>query len=298
MWNPKVFACSHSLSPRRYLLLSLAARSPWERAPSPALHPGAVPTAIWLWSIIWNSHAFEGDTAGAISQHSGGVLSGWGGGGRRTGVGGGGMRGDLAPRAAALIGSVWQIIDLSGKRWKRSHVCECSDCYWLTTQFGDLQTGRGGWQAEEGWRASEAFIPLSLPVCLSYLFLSLPGRAELLAGSQTERERRRVISFRMVGAFFCKHCLKLCRPLWRGRGWRRRWSREWGGGLQWLHSLTASLTKGCNVDGSFEAWMKCLCHVSDMFQDRKWKSFKFLCCFISECDSLCGYTRYKNHCCK
>lgn len=42
---------------------------------SEAFHPGSVPTAIWLWNIIWNSHAFEGDTAGAISQHSGGVLS-------------------------------------------------------------------------------------------------------------------------------------------------------------------------------------------------------------------------------
>lgn len=71
---------------------------------------------------------------------------------------------------------------------------------------------RGGlWQSEEGRRASQAFIPLSLPVCLSYLFLSFPGRA----GSQTEGER--MISFRMVGAFFCKDCLKLYRLLW-GKG--------------------------------------------------------------------------------
>lgn len=39
-----------------------------------------------------------------------------------------------------------------------------------------------------------------------------------------------------------------------------------------------------DVDGSFEAWMKRLCHVSDMFQERKLKSFKFLCQLISEYD--------------
>lgn len=61
-----------------------------------------------------------------------------------------------------------------------------------------------------------------------------------------------------------------------------------GGRRQWLHSLTASLTKRCNVDGSSEAWMKRLCHVSDMFQERKWKSFKFLSRFISECDRQRG----------
>ena len=55
--------------------------SPWERAPLEPFTPGSVPTAIWLWNIIWNSHAFEGDTAGAISQRSGGVLSARGGGG-------------------------------------------------------------------------------------------------------------------------------------------------------------------------------------------------------------------------
>lgn len=51
-----------------------------------------------------------------------------------------------------------------------------------------------------------------LPACLPYLFLCFPGRADLLAGLQTESER--VILFRTVGAFFCKHCLKFYRPLW------------------------------------------------------------------------------------
>lgn len=97
-------------------------------SPSGALHPGSVPTAIWLWNIIWNSHAFEVDTAGAISQHSRGVLSAPGGGGG----------GSLAQPPVALGGSAWQIIDLSGKKWQHGHVCECSDCYRLTTWRGDL----------------------------------------------------------------------------------------------------------------------------------------------------------------
>lgn len=97
-------------------------------SPSRALHPGSVPTAIWLWSIIWNSHAFKVDTAGAISQHSRGVLSGW----RRW------WREVLAQPPAALRGSAWQMGDLCGKKWQQSHVCECSDCYWLTTWLGNL----------------------------------------------------------------------------------------------------------------------------------------------------------------
>lgn len=62
--------------------------------------------------------------------------------------------------------------------------------------------GGGLWQSEEGPRASWAFISsfFFLPVCLSYLFLSFPGRAQLLAGSQTEGER--MISFRTVGGIF------------------------------------------------------------------------------------------------
>lgn len=74
---------------------------------------------------------------------------------------------------------------------------------WKSLEGGSLRRGEG---------ASWAFIPLFLPVCLPYLFLSFPGRADLLAGSQTESER--VILFRTVGAFFCKHCLKFYRPLW------------------------------------------------------------------------------------
>lgn len=88
-------------------------------SPSQVLHPGSVPTAIWLWNIIWNSHAFEGDTAGAISQHAGGFRSACGGGGG----------GDLAQIPVALRGSTWQIIDLSGQKWQHVHDCECSDCY-------------------------------------------------------------------------------------------------------------------------------------------------------------------------
>lgn len=72
------------------------------------------------------------DTAGAISQHSRGVLSALGGGG---GGGGGGV---LAQPPVALRGSAWQIIDLWGKKWQHSHVCECSDCYGLTTWLGNL----------------------------------------------------------------------------------------------------------------------------------------------------------------
>lgn len=87
---------------------------------SQALHPGSVPTAIWLPHMIWNSHAFEGDAAGTISQHSRGVLSAWG---------RGGGEGFLARLLVALRGCTWQIIDLSGKKWQHSHVCECSDCY-------------------------------------------------------------------------------------------------------------------------------------------------------------------------
>lgn len=76
-----------------------------------------------------------------------------------------------------------------------------------------FREGRGGglWQCEQWRRASEAFILLFLPVRLSYLFLSLPGRAESFSRSQTGGER--MISFRTVGAFFCKRCLKLYRPL-------------------------------------------------------------------------------------
>lgn len=41
-------------------------------------------------------------------------------------------------------------------------------------------------------------------------FCLFPGRAGLLTGSQTGGVR--MISFRMVGAFLCEHCLKLYRP--------------------------------------------------------------------------------------
>lgn len=114
------------LSPPHPPLPSQPLLSPWERAPLEPFTPGSVPTAIWLWNIIWNSHAFEGDTAGAISQRSGGVLSARGGGGG----GGEGGGGDFwLGYRLALRGSAWQIIDLSGRRWQQRHVCECSDCY-------------------------------------------------------------------------------------------------------------------------------------------------------------------------
>lgn len=41
--------------------------------------------------------------------------------------------------------------------------------------------------------------------------------------------------------------------------------------------------------------MKCLCHVSDMFRERKWKSFKFLRRLISEYDSVAKLDIKKNH---
>lgn len=93
-------------------------------SPSAALHLGSVPNAIWLWNIIWNSHTFEVDMMGAISQHSQGAWRGGGGMVLLLVVGG-----LLAQPAVALRGSTWQMIDLSGKKWQHRHVCECSDCY-------------------------------------------------------------------------------------------------------------------------------------------------------------------------
>lgn len=53
--------------------------------------------------------------------------------------------------------------------------------------------------SQDGGRAYWAFIPFSVPVCLPYLFLSLPGSEWLFAGSQAESKR--MILFRMVRAF-------------------------------------------------------------------------------------------------
>lgn len=85
-----------------------------------------------------------------------------------------------------------------------------------------FRVGGGGlWQYEERRRATKDFLPFfSSSLCI--LSLSFPGRGGSLTGSQTEDER--MISFRTLGAFFCKHCLILCRPLW---------GREWGGGCVW-----------------------------------------------------------------
>lgn len=73
-------------------------------SPSRALRPGTAPAAIWLWNIIWNSHAFKVDTAGAISQHSRGVLTAPGGGWWTVGSAAGGSPRELL----ANRGSLWK----------------------------------------------------------------------------------------------------------------------------------------------------------------------------------------------
>lgn len=183
-------------------------------SPSPARHSGSAPATIWPQTVIWNSHTLEVDTAGAISQHSRGV---WGGSCKVVVLVV--VAGELlAQTLAAFRGNTWQITDLIGKKWQHSHVCECSDCYWLTTCLGDLWKG----QSEDGGRAHWAFIPFSVPVCLPYLFLSLPGREWLLAGSQAESKR--MILFKKVGASFG---LRLYRPLW----WKEECWWVFGGGV-------------------------------------------------------------------
>lgn len=110
----------------------------------------------------------------------------------------------------------------------------------VTDSQHGLEIFRRG-QSEEGRRASWAFIPLFLPACLPYLFLSFPGRAGLLAGSQTESGR--MILLRRVGALFCKRSLKLYRPLWRkaegtvGYNSCTVWLPRWREDVMWMGAL-------------------------------------------------------------
>lgn len=85
-----------------------------------------------------------------------------------------------------------------------------------------------------------------------------------------------MILFRVVGAFFG---LRLYRPLWGKIG-----ALASPGGVEGVGGTIAaqSLTKRCNVEGRSEAWMKSLCHVSDMFREGKWKSLKFPRGFVAD----------------
>lgn len=132
------------------------------------------------------------DTEGAISQHSRGVLSA---------RGGGGGRGFWLSHRSLSEGVLGKIADLSGRKWQHGYVV---NVLIVTDSQHGLGIFRRG-QPEEGRRACWAFIPLLLPACLPYLFLSFPGRAGLLAGSQTESGRMNLL--RTVGAFFCKQAL-------------------------------------------------------------------------------------------
>lgn len=97
-------------------------------------------------------------------------------------------------------------------------------------------------QSEEGQRASWAFIPLFLPACLPYLFLSFPGRAGSLAGSQTESGR--MILLRRVGAFFLQALPEIVQALVEKNGgngggfnnctvWLPRWQED----VMWMGAL-------------------------------------------------------------
>lgn len=113
-----VFLTSH---PNRTLhIVSFLPFSPWERAPSRALHPGlcakcylAVEHYLEFTRI---SRGRRGGNFSAVGGCSRCLGRGWEGGG-------------LAWLLVALRGSAWQIIDLSGRKLQHRHICECSDCY-------------------------------------------------------------------------------------------------------------------------------------------------------------------------
>lgn len=115
---------------------------------SPAPNRGSEPTAIGLRSSVWNSHAFKGDMARAIPQHSGGGLAVWR---RHDEHGGGGF----------LLGCLYHLAIqiIVGKKQQNVHICERSDCYWFTTWFGNLLGGGGGplWLPEEGAKGISGF---------------------------------------------------------------------------------------------------------------------------------------------
>lgn len=117
-------------SPSFTLSLSLAG-APWERVSLQALCSGTAPAAAWLWNIIWNSHAFKVDTAGAISQRSRAAL---------TAVGERWLSPPLRKRLAEQPpwwkrnGSALMCVCVCARVSER----ECSDCYRLATQLRNL----------------------------------------------------------------------------------------------------------------------------------------------------------------
>lgn len=168
---------------------SVGARHSW------ALHHRCAPTAIWLWSVFWSSHAFVGGRGETWQERflntPGGSLCS-----RRKSEKGGGI---FTWLLVALGKCAW-----SGKKWLNSHICECCNCFWCTTWLGDLWGGRNGMEGRgllgSLKRGKGHHRLLFLLFFLSVFLISFPGRTGLLTGSQTGGVR--MYSFRMVQAIF------------------------------------------------------------------------------------------------
>ena len=172
--RPPLLSPPHPSPPLPTIALSVGA------SPSRALHPRLCANCYLAvehyleFTRIWRGHGRGNFSAlWGCSQCSGRRRRRWG--------------GDFwLGYRLALRGSAWQIIDLSGRRWQQCHVCECSDCYWLTTWVGDLSGGKGWWSlavraVERGiWGFYSSFFPrpsflsLSVSSWQSWVVLWIP----------------------------------------------------------------------------------------------------------------------------
>lgn len=170
-------------SPPLPLLLSVGA--------SPSLSPSLRLCASYYLAAeryLEFTHAGSGHSRGNFSALPGRL---WGGGGR----GGEAVAKLVAALAlvagellAALGGNTWQTRDPSGKKGGAAtlvNVLIVTDSQHACRSLERAVGGMGVWGG-----AYWAFIPLSVPVCLPYLFLSLPGREREAVLRIPGRERK------------------------------------------------------------------------------------------------------------
>lgn len=180
------------LSAARPPLTSFLACSPWERAPLGPFTPALCQLPFGC-GTLFGIHTHLKWTRRGQFLSTPGVFSVLG-----EEVGGGGFGSATGRSQRECLAKSQILVEGNGSTAMFVNVLIVTD-----SQHG-LEIFRRG-QPEEGRRACWAFIPLFLPACLPYLFLSFPGRARLLAGSQTESGRMNLL--RTLGAFFCKQAL-------------------------------------------------------------------------------------------